>query len=432
MPKGVLKISRTNKGKVFVEIDKLNGRPPMPISYVVLPDTDLNGKECQYEVDEKGIFKTIKVEGNVVWSRNPPPSVTLATPVGQKQVVYTEGSKFQDTFSPAHTFLPQDVQNLGLTDIDNFSLKLQKAARYETTLNRDKFKFIFFKNDPRERVFLEIKANYGHLQDNFTTLCQRQAQHAERLFPSNSRKIELHPQWRFVLGLGGESVYETNMTLHHTYGMPYFPSSSIKGVLRGWVISQIFTQEDNVKSYNKDKPLENAEHRAITESPLFCTIFGCPKESQKKNSPTKDLNALKFIVQTPEGPKWKSQEHQGIITFFDGLPTVAPVIKTDVMNVHYKDWYKDIGYSAPTDTQRTNPIHFLTVSNENNLRFQTYIGTNNNMKLGEFGKDYGIFIKNTPLNSDSTILDLVAYWLKKALSLHGIGAKTAVGYGYMK
>ena len=144
-----------------------------------------------------------------------------------------------------------------------------------------------------------------------------------------------------------------------------------------------------------------------------------------------ELNALKFLVETPKGKEWRSKEHQGAITFFDGLPTVAPVIKTDVMNVHYKDWYKDIGYSAPTDTQRTNPIHFLTVSNDNNLRFQTHIASHDNRKISEFD-DYLLFTKNTSLNADTNLLDLVKHWLNNALTHHGIGAKTAVGYGYMK
>lgn len=415
MGKGKLKVSRTNKGKIFVEIDKLNGKPPMPISYVVFPNTDLSGKECEYEVDNKGIFMTIRVEGKIVWSRTP---LQTATTANSTQATNIGSSKFKDSFSLRDTFLPKDVQRLGFTDIDNFALKLQKAARYEATLQRDKFKFTFFKNDQRERIYLEIKANYGHLKDNFDALCKRQTQQVERLFPSNSRKIELHPQWRFVLGLGGESVYETNMTLHHIYGIPFLPSSSIKGVLRGWVISQIFAQGDNVPSTERDNPLINAEHRAITQSPLFCTIFGCPKDSKIKGN-KKIASALKG-------------EHQGAVTFFDGIPTVAPIIKTDVMNVHYKDWYKDIGYSAPTDTQRTNPIHFLTVSNENNLKFQTHIACFDNRKISEISDDYSIFIKgNETLTGDSTLLDLVKHWLNNALSSHGIGAKTAVGYGYM-
>ena len=34
------------------------------------------------------------------------------------------------------------------------------------------------------------------------------------------------------------------------------------------------------------------------------------------------------------------------------------------------------------------------------------------------------------LSSQSTLLEVVGYWLTSALTSHGIGAKTAVGYGY--
>ncbi len=430
MGKGILKVSRTNKGKIFVELDKQNGKPPMPLSYIVFANTDYHGKECEYSVDAKGIFMSISIEGTVVWSRA---AILAADKPQAGQTINSGNSKFVDSLSMRDTFLPRDVRNRGITDIDNFALKLYKAARYEAA--KDSYKFTFFKNDQRERVYFEIKANYGHLKDNFDALCQRQAQQAERLYPGNSQRITLAPQWRLILGIGSESVYETNMTLHHLYGMPYLPSSSIKGVLRSWVISQVFAQPDNVPDTEKKFPLVNAETRAILKSKLFCTIFGCPeKEKSVKFDP--NGNPIKKNNEYQKGEEEKNAlgtESQGIITFFDGLPTAAPVIKTDVMNVHYKDWYKELGYQPPTDTQRTNPIHFLTVSNENNLRFQTHIASpKGNVKIKDISNDYGLFIKNTSMTGDTTLLDLAAHWLTKALTEHGIGAKTAVGYGHMK
>jgi CRISPR-associated protein Cmr6 len=35
-------------------------------------------------------------------------------------------------------------------------------------------------------------------------------------------------------------------------------------------------------------------------------------------------------------------------------------------------------------------------------------------------------------SADTRLLNITEAWLKKALEEHGIGAKTAVGYGYMK
>lgn len=432
MGKGILKVSRTNKGKIFVELDKLNNRPPMPLSYVVFTDTSFNGKECEYTTDAKGLFMAIIVEGKQVWSRSPAPTATI-----NRGQTTNNNSTYNDSYSLPDTFLPQDVRNKDLPDIDNFALKLQKAARYEPG-KEGSYKFLFFKNDQRNRIHFEIRANYGHLTDNFGKLCQRQSQQVERLFPNNSTKISLQLQWRMALGLGGESIYETNMTLHHLYGIPYLPSSSIKGVLRSWVISQIFAQPESVPDYEKDYPLVNAEFRAITESKLFCTIFGCPK----------DIKKVKFKGGKPEMKKNEKREdkrvyddsessalggeHQGTVTFFDGIPNIAPVIKTDVMNVHYKDWYKDIGYSAPTDTQRTNPVLFLTVSNDNNLKFQTHVAVSKKITLKEIVGDHQQFLIVSELNGDSSLLDLVKHWLTQALTQHGIGAKTAVGYGYMQ
>jgi len=448
MAKGILKISKTNRGKIFVELDRLNGKPPMPLSYVVIPDTSLSGKECEYKMD-KGICMSISVDGAVVWERTPAPSQNIEQRAVQG-VPAPGGSKFRDSLSIADTFLPRDVRNnKGLLDIDNFSLKLQKAARYEA--GRDTYKFTFFKNDQREKTYFEIKANYGHLTNNFEALCKRQTNQAERLFPGNNRPIALPLRSKMILGLGGESVYETSMTLHHVYGIPYLPSPSIKGVLRSWVISQVFAKLSNIPVEERDFPLVNAEYRAITTSKLFCLIFGCPENAQrvifidkkpKQRSkkerdyaydPEETPNALAKANRNLAVKQDSDKAYQGCVTFFDGLPTVAPIIKTDVMNVHYKDWYNDSGYKAPTDTQRTNPILFLTVSNENKLQFQTNIATDRDIRLREIGENLDPYIADSKgkLTADSSLLDLVAYWLKKAMTEHGVGAKTAVGYGLM-
>jgi CRISPR-associated protein Cmr6 len=102
------------------------------------------------------------------------------------------------------------------------------------------------------------------------------------------------------------------------------------------------------------------------------------------------------------------------------------------MNVHYKDWYKEVGYQAPTDTQSTNPIPFLTIDNDNNLAFAFNIAITENQQLRSFNENIDSYIQETSLTADSNLLDFANYWLKSALENHGIGAKTAVGYGYMQ
>jgi CRISPR-associated protein Cmr6 len=102
--------------------------------------------------------------------------------------------------------------------------------------------------------------------------------------------------------------------------------------------------------------------------------------------------------------------HQGNLTFFDALPTEKPTLQPDVMNPHYPDYYSK--KSAPTDTQSPIPVFFLTVAKTS---FRFIIGS-----------------KKWNLDSTQFWDKTIEEWLVDALQEHGIGAKTAVGYGYMK
>lgn len=62
MHKGILKVSRTYKGRIFVEIDRQDEKPPMSLSYIVLTDLSHNGKECEYTLNESGQVIKIEIE----------------------------------------------------------------------------------------------------------------------------------------------------------------------------------------------------------------------------------------------------------------------------------------------------------------------------------------------------------------------------------
>jgi CRISPR-associated protein Cmr6 len=82
------------------------------------------------------------------------------------------------------------------------------------------------------------------------------------------------------------------------------------------------------------------------------------------------------------------------------------------MNPHYGDYYGDTtNRVAPTDYQNPVPIPFLTVKDTN---FQFIIGSK---------KEH---LKNFEIGGKT-----IDVWLTEALENHGIGAKTAVGYGRM-
>ncbi len=278
-----------------------------------------------------------------------------------------------DLTKSSEACLPFDtkgVLNENEWQIDNYYLKLYKVAYYKQN-ERSKDKFIFFeasrnKNEPPKFVI----PNFGNI--DFKKLSKKY----ENL-PFHNKKIELQLDWRMAIGLGHENVYETSMTLHHVYGIPCIPASSLKGVVRSWIIEELFEK-------NEEKAFKNS----FMESKMMCDIFGCDDNSFYKEA------------------------REGRVIFFDAFPTSEPKIEPDVMNPHYQDYYGDTSNRvAPTDYQNPVPVFFLTVKDTN---FQFIIGS-----------------KKEPLDKFEIGGKTIDVWLTEALQNHGIGAKTAVGYGRM-
>src|SRR6266487_2757435 len=175
--------------------------------------------------------------------------------------------------------------------------------------------------------------------------------------------------WRMVIGLGGESVLETDITLHHLYGIPFIPGSALKGLTRAYVTGEI-------EGYKSDK--EEKDNEEIKR------IFG-------------------------------SQDHAGTVIFFDAMPTNGKAaFALDIMNPHYGDYYG--GSKPPTNDQNPLPITYLTVT-----------GTTFTFALlprrAASKEQEAQHIKD---------VEQVKDWLQEALRQYGIGGKTSAGYGYFR
>lgn len=368
----------------------------------------LDGQRCQYllkgdkivNVAGRNIFQQQKQEVDhpipatkpvaTDWRRD----LRAETANNEPEVFEDMGKpNLSDCFQLSKARVPRDTRqdiSLKLAQVDNFSLKLDRFARFDW--HKDGQKFYFFnpkkiEEGPKDNKTLkleafEVKANFGNLFSQESQLSDRLKNSAEALFPTNANLIisKFKPDWRFVTGLGGHSVYETGITLHHVYGIPYIPASSVKGVLRAWIIANQF---------------ENNEGIAISTSEEFCFLFGCPAQLAVEKE------TYDSILETA---------HQGNVSFFDAFPTHSPNIEPDIMNPHYPDYYSK--KSAPTDTQNPIPVFFLSVVN---TTFQFLIGS-----------------KKWNLTSQLFWGKTLETWLDEALFEKGIGAKTAVGYGYMK
>ncbi len=122
-------------------------------------------------------------------------------------------------------------------------------------------------------------------------------------------------QGRMVVGTGSESVLETAVTLHRTYGIPYIPGSALKG------LTASFARQHCGSDW-------------IKTSENYMTVFGNTAES-------------------------------GCIAFFDALYVAEDgasrnPLKRDVLTPHHREYY--MGSQPPADWDDPNPVHFLSAT----------------------------------------------------------------------
>jgi CRISPR-associated protein Cmr6 len=123
-------------------------------------------------------------------------------------------------------------------------------------------------------------------------------------------------QGRLAIGLGNESVLETAITLHRTYGVPYIPGSALKGLAAHYAHMCLDTK------WRKG-------------SDAYNTLFGETTEA-------------------------------GYVTFLDALYVPGSSkgdqpLALDVITVHHPDYYQGKN-SPPADWDSPTPIPFLSAT----------------------------------------------------------------------
>lgn len=117
--------------------------------------------------------------------------------------------------------------------------------------------------------------------------------------------------YRIVAGLGRSSVIETGLTIHHTYGVPIIPGSSLKGA---------------AAAYSR----EHGDTNWQQSGSAYETVFG-------------------------------AMSGAGYVTFLDALPVPGTwKLLSDVMTVHHRDYYGGTG-DAPADWDDPTPVQYLSV-----------------------------------------------------------------------
>lgn len=216
------------------------------------------------------------------------------------------------------------------------------------------------------------------------------------LTPAHPPKMEtisekLKISSRLIVGLGDESPTEVGIRLHHTYGTPIIPGSSLKGLAAHYA-HQIYGGMDLQDQVTGD-------HTAWRPNGAFHTaIFGTTKEG-------------------------------GLITFHDAwilpasleMPTEG--LLRDVMTPHHGDYYmapEGDTTKAPTDFDDPNPIAFLSVAGT----FLVALSCDRDLEV--------LTASDNPTDTPARqILNVALDLLKAALEDWGVGGKTNAGYGRM-
>lgn len=137
--------------------------------------------------------------------------------------------------------------------------------------------------------------------------------HAYKRWKETLRSMGVQPivaktTYRLAAGHGRESVIETGIALHHTYGVPTIPGSSLKGAAASYAAS-------NLANWDAKSPAHKA---------LFGTTDGA-----------------------------------GVVTFFDALPLPGTwKLLPDIITVHHQEYYQ--GSKPPGDWDDPIPIPFLS------------------------------------------------------------------------
>ncbi len=185
---------------------------------------------------------------------------------------------------------------------------------------------------------------------------------------------------RMVVGMGSESVLETGITLHYTYGTPIIPGSALKGLTAHFC--------DNVLGE------ANREFLLLGEFP-----------TAEGNTVVRAGHYYQMLFGT--------NESSGIITFHDAwmhpesIGAPGEGLLPDVLTSHHKNYYAGANDAAPHDAEDPIPISFLSVRG----KFRVVLEVQDNTEDARNWREFTLKI------------------LRQALQSWGVGAKTSSGYG---
>ncbi|MBX3733675.1 MAG: type III-B CRISPR module RAMP protein Cmr6 [Verrucomicrobiae bacterium] len=196
---------------------------------------------------------------------------------------------------------------------------------------------------------------------------------------------------RLAINLANSLIQNAGICLDRLFGLPYIPGSAVKGACRHAALAEL-------------KTASSAETPALLA--LFCAVFGTSEVDFK----TGDLKAFR------EQDAGRDTDRKGAVSFLPAYPVNEARIVVDLTNVHYPLYYggdkkRNIapGLSSSLKEEKPQPNPFPAV---------------------EVGAQFAFCLVLNGINDNPALLTHACRWLETALTVRGLGAKTACGYGW--
>ena len=189
---------------------------------------------------------------------------------------------------------------------------------------------------------------------------------------------------RLAINLADSLIQNAGICLDRLFGLPYIPGSGVKGVCRHAGLEKL-------------RQTTGSDREAIFRR--FRSVFGSADNDFGREGALKDFASLLGS---------DSKDLRGAVSFLPAYPVSEAKVVVDLTNVHYPDYYRT-GREGDQSQEAPRPNPFPAV---------------------ESGARFGFALVLNGMDTDPAMLDFARECLEEALTVRGLGAKTASGYGW--
>ena len=200
-----------------------------------------------------------------------------------------------------------------------------------------------------------------------------------------------------IVGLGNEHPAEKGFRFDWTTGVPFIPSSGIKGVVRlAFIVNELNRKDEDEAT--KFWELVCRTPPILSANTDIHLLFGCGDAKYDNGSTSQEAR-------------------KGGAIFLDAYPDTLPRLKAEIMNCHYKDYLNNKAERGPTEDQQPNPQKFWAVD-----RFA------DSERTKPLTFTFRVLV-DSRISRVQDKMDRLQKAIEDALAEHGLGAKTAIGHG---